>query len=129
MTTTATNGTAKLTRDSIRAKVFNTKPQSELITIFGVEVEIRQPSLRVILDAQSSEDKTYAMANMMISYCFVPGTNEKVFEVADIDGILELPFGEDVSKINEIIAKLTSIDITGEEKNLEESRGSSTSSP
>lgn len=129
MTTTvsAGNGTLKLSRDQIRASIFNTKPKSEFINIFGCDVELRQPSLGNILEAQTKDDRRAAIVDMIIDYCYVPGTNEKVFEAADAEGILTLPYGEDLSKINDAIARLTNIDVSGEEKNLEEQQDSSMS--
>lgn len=117
MTKTKTK-TKLLTRDEIRAKIFATKKfKSEKLILFDVEVEIRQPSLGDILEYQEQMDRKAGLIYLLTGYCFVPGTNEKVFEEADADGILNMPFGDDLIRLNKIIENLTGIDISGEEGN------------
>ena len=88
-------------RDDIRAQIFsseNKKAQSKLITVFGVKLELKQPSLGEIIDAQAEEDRKRGIVNMLIRYAFVPETNERVFEEADFDSILGLPFGDEIGR-------------------------------
>ena len=110
--------TKTLTRDDLRAQIFAPKAfKSRSLKLFGAEVEIRQPSLGDILTFQDEVDKQTGLILLLTGYCYVPGTNEKVFEEADADGILNMPFGDDLIKLNEIIEELTGIDVAGEEGN------------
>ena len=109
-------------RDRLRAKIFHSKNkrfERKLISLFGAEVEIRQPSLGMILNAKSHDDTKQAAIELLVSYCFVPGTDERVFEDTDQDVLLEMPFGDDMMRVNEAIGELTNIDIVGAEKNFE----------
>ena len=73
---------APLTRDQIRQKlVGNTPPgRSMLVTFFDVELELRQPNLGDMMEAQAIESTRDRAAEMIINYAYVPGTNEKAFE-------------------------------------------------
>lgn len=105
-------------RDAIRQKMFASHEfRREKITVFGAEVEIVQPSLGQILKAQENPDRSDAIIDLMIEYCYVPDTKEKVFEPADKDGIKNFPAGEDIIKISTAIANMTSIDVQDAEKN------------
>lgn len=110
------------TRDQLRARIFsadNRKFRSEVVEFFGMEVEVRQPSLGQILNAQNMDDRREAIIKIIIDYCYVPGTNERVFEAADRDSLMALPFGEDILRVNEAITRMTQIDVAGERKNSE----------
>ncbi len=55
---------------------------------------------------------------MLVRYCYVPGTDERVFDPADVDAILAFPFGPDFVKIQEAITELTGLDMTEAEEEL-----------
>ncbi len=106
------------TRDELRGKIFASKNfRKEEITLFGAIVELRQPTLGQILEAQEQEDRKVALLKLLVEYCFVPGTEERVFEEADLDAIMNMPFSKDVEKLNEVMLGLTNIDVLGAEKN------------
>ena len=106
----------KLTRDQIRAElVGNKRPlRKELVTLFGMEIELRQPTLGAILEARMDSDEKTRTTDIFIRYAYVPNTDEKVFEDTDRAAILEWPFDEDVLKVQMAIAKLTGIDVSGQ---------------
>lgn len=105
------------TRDAIRSAAFGTKPESETITIFGQKVEVRQPDVGTIVDAQSAEDRKDMIVNMLINYTYVPGTNEHIFTWEDKNSILAMPVGRWFNQLNEAINRLTDIDIGEARKN------------
>ena len=109
------------TRDELRAILIGNKvkPEFELITIFGVEVEFRQPSFGDLMKVREIGDEGTRAVEMIIQYAYVPGTNDRVFEDSDRDIILGWPFGKDLVKVNSVIAKLTGIDIEAIEEELE----------
>jgi hypothetical protein len=102
------------TRDEIRAKLLGKTPlaKSKMITLFGMELELKQPTLEAILKTRDTEDNTARAVDMIIEYAFVPGTDEHVFESADREMMLRWPFGKDLTDLNEAIAELTGVDIT-----------------
>lgn len=116
--TKTTIKTKQLSRDEVRTRIFTSKGfKSECVELFGADIEIRQPSLGDILEYQENLDRKTGLMLLLTGYCYIPGTNEKVFEAADADGILNMPFGDDIVRLNKAIENLTSIDIAGEEGN------------
>ena len=107
-------------RTSIRTAIFAGKAKVLLVTAFGVDLELRQPSMGELLDLQDLPDQKSRVVASLIRYCFVPGTKEKVFDEADRDSILALPFDENFVKINDAIAELTGIDLEEEKGNSED---------
>lgn len=111
----------KLTRDEMRAQLLGNVPRgkSELVTLFGVEVEFRQPTLGAILNASKEVDETSRTLDMFINYAYVPGTNEKVFEDTDKEVILGWPFGEDLQEVQKAVLRLTGVDLAEAEEELQ----------
>lgn len=107
------------TRDDIRAKVFAKKDlKSKTLDFFGTQIELRQPKLSDILQAQQEaanqqEDGiSSAVVNILLQYAYVPGTSEKVFEEADKAALLELPFDENLIGVTEALEELTKVNFT-----------------
>jgi hypothetical protein len=123
-----TNGT--MTRDQIRSKITSspsTRPKRAIITFFDAEVEIRQATLASILEARGGDDlDPEAIANrsvmMLIDNMYVPGTDEKVFDEADIDFIRGLPMGGDLAKAMEVMTQMTQVNFPGPNANSTETR-------
>lgn len=117
-----TNDKAKtMSRDELRSKLLSSHaPKHEMLTIFGVEVEFRQPTLEAILSARDNEDVKQRTVDMIIQYAYVPGTDEKVFEPADRDQILRWPFGEDMIKVQQAITRLTGVDVNAAEQEIKQ---------
>lgn len=113
-------------RKALRDAIFsekNRKPASKQITIFGQVVEIRQPTLSQINNlgkASAANDKTPPFVRMLTEYIFVPGTNEKVFDIADADSLTNMPSGPWIMEINKAVEELTGVDVRAAEKNSEE---------
>ncbi len=111
-----------LTRDEIRAVLLGKTPlaKSKLITVFGVEIELRQPTLASIMTTREIEDPKVRATEMIIKYAYVPGTEEYVFENTDREMILRWPFGEDLLLLQQTITDLTGLDIDAAKEDLEE---------
>jgi len=109
-----------MTRDQIRAALIGKKhaPKREAVTLFGVAVELQQPTLASILDARDDADEKTRTADVFIRYAYVPGTDERVFEDGDRDVILNWPFNEELIQVQRVIAKLTGVDIATAEEGL-----------
>lgn len=104
---------ATLSRDELRTALLSAvpKPDSKIITMFGVELELRQPNLGAIMKTREKANETTRAIDMIIEYSFVPGTNDHVFEATDHDMIKNWPFGPDLARLNAAIAELTGVDI------------------
>lgn len=105
-------------RDTLRGTIFSHKKfKSEQLELFGAIVELRQPSLGDILAFQNEDDSKQGLINLLVGYCYVPGTNEKVFELGDADAILSMPFNDDIIRLNQVVENLTGLDVAAEEGN------------
>jgi len=123
----------KATRDEIRARIFSSDVfKREEIEAFGITIEIRQTTLGRVLELQAKleTDRTKAIGLSFLEFCYVPGTDERLFDEADLDGILALPFGEDFQKVQDVINKLMGVSekaIQDAEGNLQDTPGDTTS--
>ncbi len=105
-------------RDSIRAGIFSSKKfRSKIINLFGQEVEIRQPSVGQVLSSRDTDDQKLMFITLLCQYAYVPGTDDRVFEDADVEAIEEWPIGPWFKEFNDAIVDLTEIDISAAEKN------------
>lgn len=109
-------------RQDLRDKLLGhaPKPKRKLITLFGSDIELQQPTLRAILDAQKVQDDKARSVDMIIGYTYVPGTNEKVFEPADSEVILNWPFDKELLDLQLAVAELTGVDIQTAEQELKD---------
>jgi hypothetical protein len=116
-------------KDQVRAEIFadkNRVPKTENLLFFGQEIELRQPSVQVMLSAQMSEDRALASMEVLARYAYVPGTDELVFGPEDIELLLSMPFGNDFVRISEAVTRLTGIQLA-EKKAGEDSSGTQSS--
>lgn len=85
---------ANTQRDELRARLLGTKQfKTRVIDLLGDQVEIRQPSVKQLTEltkTASDEDKS-GLINLIIRFCYVPGTQDTVFEPTDYDVLMELP--------------------------------------
>jgi hypothetical protein len=108
--------------ESIRERIFspeNRKPRTVLIKIFDQEVEVRQPTVAAITRMTQRADRQHAIVSILIEYCYVPSTNDRVFSEDDRDMILDLPTGQWLTDLNAAVADLTGVDVKAAEKNSE----------
>jgi len=107
------------TADGIRSAIFSSSNfDTKIIEMFGMEVEVRQPSVGQLMSLTDGSDTSRnAAVNAMIEFCYVPGTNDKVFEVTDYDSLLGLPMGPWFVAFQEVWAELASIDVGEAEGN------------
>ena len=104
-------------RDAMRTKIFaSRKPMSEVINFFGEDIEIRQPSVRTIMQMSAEEDKSSGAAKMLIGYAYVPETDIKVFDEEDVELLVSMPFNEDWMAVNTSIANMTGVDVEVKEE-------------
>jgi hypothetical protein len=108
------------TKDQIRAAIFSGKTSKVInVKAFDTALEVRQPALGDILGLQDIPDHKTRVVMALINYCYVPGTGEKVFSVADKDIILQLPFDDNFTAVQNAIAELTGVNLDAAKGNLE----------
>jgi hypothetical protein len=98
-------------RDTLRSAIFsgdNSKPASETVEFFGQDIEIRQPAVGTVL-ADAEKMSQQGIIGVLIQYCYVPGTDEKLFDEADADSMKALPWGPDFLRAQQAINKLSGV--------------------
>lgn len=115
-------------RNAIRAKIFGAKATNKVIDFFGAKVEVRQPAVGDILESTDVNDdvneavgeKTPTMLRAIIRGCYVPGTNDRVFDDADVEGLKTLPFGKELTLLTNTIQELMGVDLEAGKKKAKE---------
>jgi len=127
----------KSMRDILRAKTVGAKKQfkSEIVEWDGEKFEIRQPSVGQrgkILQASKVQtgdvekmDFAKLQAVAVICCTYVPGTNEQVFEEADLDALMELPAGSFVDEFSQVALRLMNVEAEVAAKNSVETKNGS----
>ena len=106
-------------RNKLREKLLSShQGEVKALNVFGVDIELRQPSLGDILSVKDSATDEDRAAELVIQYAYVPGTDERIFEKADKANILNWPFGKDIQRLQRAVVELTGIDIEAAEKDL-----------
>lgn len=107
-------------RDEMRAAIFageNKKLARKVITLFGQEVEIRQPTVKQMTNLDPSDEKTSFVIKLLVDFTYVPGTDEKVFDKGDIAQLETMPTGAWLNAFNEAFSELTTFDVKESVKN------------
>ena len=113
-----TNEEHVMNRDELRSQIFSGKKRkTRAVNLFGGDVEIRQPTLRDIIKTQNMEDRSEGIIYLLISYCYVPGSDEKVFEPKDAEELLNLPFDESFSSASVALTEMIGVNIEDAEGN------------
>lgn len=111
---------AENTVGAIRSGILGSKKgKTKIVDMFGHNVEVRQPTVGQLLDLESNEDRKSALVNMLVTYCYMPKSDQRIFTKEDASELMALPAGEWLSGFNDAIAELTNVDVAEAEKNLE----------
>jgi hypothetical protein len=104
------NTTEKPNRNDVRAKIFAAKKnKSKEVEFFGAVIELRQPTLGDILSARDSDNRQSAVIETLVNYAYIPGTDEKVFEMADAEAFKKMPFGADFIRVSNALEELSEV--------------------
>jgi hypothetical protein len=114
----------KLTKNEIRSKIFDSKNKiykSTVVMFFGTKLELRQPSLKDVMGEEDlpegvKQDPLEKALSVLLKYAYVPGTDDKVFDISDIESLGELPFGEDFNNAVTEFNKLANVNVDKTEK-------------
>jgi len=92
------------TRNELRGKILSQKGRRTVIELEdGVEVEIRQLKVGQMIDNANESDTKKRMAKYLIECCYVPGTDERIFEDTDFDVLMGMPAGGYYQKLIDTI--------------------------
>jgi len=105
-------------RDAIRGKTVGGKKnfRTEIVTVDGEDIEVRQLSVRDRLDVYNRSTKDGVLDPLqfqiwsVIATCFVPGTKERLFEDADYDSLMDQPTGSFVDKLSEAAVEMLNVE-------------------
>ena len=106
-------------REALRQKTVGAKKEykSKILDFDGIDVEFRQPSLKVrkkIGDRAKKNDGTFDVIDAMIwnviYSTYVPGTNELVFEEGDYENMAEQSEGSFVTRFATEILELAAVE-------------------
>ena len=109
-------------RDSIRTHLFSGAPQfrSTEVDLNGVPAEVRQPSIRIrrelfnkCTDEKGNIDANDFLVWSILKNTFVPGTNQRLFDDADYDQLMNMPTGSWVDELIEAMSGLTNPESSG----------------
>ena len=107
------------TRDDLRAKIFsseNSVCKRTSVQLNGVELEIKQPTVAEVMKLNEIEGTQSRVAHMLVTYAFVPGTDERVFDMGDIDQLSNMPYTPEMTEIQNVITKMLVGDVATAEK-------------
>jgi hypothetical protein len=98
-----TNNTKTFSRDMIREAVMNSKAEEQLITAFGVQIAVRTPALRDLMQYRDMQNDENLIARAIVNNCYVPGSNDRIFEDTDVEVLSGLAYNSDMKKLNNAI--------------------------
>lgn len=106
-------------RDQLRSSILEGMHGDRIsATLSGQEIEIRSPSLADIVDLQQEDNKAVSFARMLIAYAYVPGTDERLFEAADEEKLINLPFNDELRKLTSAMNKMLGVDSDEEDDSV-----------
>ena len=97
-------------RDDIRTAVLDSKGDTELVSFRGVQIEIRSPALEDLVQYRNASEDDTVMARAIVQNCWVPGTQERVFDETDIPAIMKLKLNADMRRLNKTLTRILGAD-------------------
>lgn len=110
----------KMTRAELRELMFS--PEKIVahrvpLNFNGVDLEWQRPSIQEIQEAQDSGSERNFVVALLISYSYVPGSEEKVFEDGDYATIMQMPYSEEYGSTVQTIIKSLNLKVDEKVKN------------
>lgn len=93
-------------RDDIRSAVLDAPDEPILVDYRGVKIEIKAPELEELLQYRDAPDDDFLMARAIVNNCYVPDTNTRVFENADIPVLMKTRFSKDMQRLQKAITRV-----------------------
>lgn len=110
----------RLSRTELRAMMFS--PEKTIahrisLDFNGVPLEWQRPSIQEMQEHQDAGKDRNFMVSLLISYSYVPGTEEKVFEDSDYATIMGMPYSEEYGTAVGTIVKALNLKVDEKVKN------------
>ena len=96
----------EFSRDQIRSAILNAPGDTETIDVFGIQVEIRSPKLEELLQYRGAEEDKAIMARAIVNNVYVPGSEQRVFDDADIPELMKTQFSKDMRKLSTAVTRV-----------------------
>ena len=113
-------------RDKIRAATIGQSQsfRSEIVKVNDVEIEVRQLTIKersdvvkTFTDQKGDKDPLKMQIHEIIASCYVPNTNEKVFEDTDFEAMVSCYAGSYLDALYSSILELQTYSIEDAKKN------------
>lgn len=108
-----------MARDELRKRLFAAKQaKSAKVEVFGVPVEIRQPTVKEVSEFRESNSETDAdlAVSVLINFAYDPDSGQKVFEEGDRDAMMNWPAGRWVQDVLRAFISLSEVNVDEELK-------------
>lgn len=103
-------------KDEIRFAILSAPTEDEVLSVFGVQVEVRSPALEDLMQYRNASTDDSILARAIVNNVYVPGTGERVFTEADIPELMKTRFSPDMRKLNKAVQRV----LGGDEEILQE---------
>lgn len=121
----AVQSTGEQLRNKIRERIFSSeqsRAKKLAISFFGTQIELRTPAVGKFLgsisqNADDGSNDQIRLVKLLIENAYVPDTDELVFNMADYESLVALPFNNDMALVVKTINELTGVDLKAKEKN------------
>lgn len=116
-------------KEELRNAILNaeaTKVVRKAITLFGQEIELSGPTIGEILaegnlraedEKNGVTDQPQGIVKYLIDYAYVPGTNDKVFEVSDAETLKTFAWSKDIQTVVDTMNGFMQVNVSDAEKN------------
>ena len=89
----------KFDRDQIRSAILTAAAEVEKVECFGVTIEIRAPDLETLTQYRDFKTDDTVLARAIVNNVYVPDTETRVFDEADIPELMKSKFSKDMRKL------------------------------
>ena len=93
-------------RDLLRTKLLSSKSMQRQripVKLFGQDIEILTPTVARITAMGEDTDSKTNLVDLLLEFCYVPGTEDLVFEEGDRDVLNVAPFDSSMQRVVEVI--------------------------
>lgn len=106
-----------MTRDEVRSKLFSSKvSRKKTINMGDFEIEVRPIPMYLLFDADPN-NVSRSMFMAIAEACYVPGTDEKVFDKEDYETFMNMPLTHEFKALLNEVSELMNLDVREAEKN------------
>ena len=100
------------------------RPKSKVVTVYGLEIEVRQPTIGQLTELTEGSEASNIDIGMtqIIKYCFVPGTDEPVFKETDLERLKASAASNEMTLLQREITGFFDLDVAAAAEDLSETQ-------